>query len=465
VVEIFVGNRGKIRDLENALTALEPAQVYRPGEYVAYSNYGVALAGYIIERISGIPFYEYVHTNIFSPLDMTRTAIRPDLSDNHLVKEQRSELVCYSTDGQNIGTLDFAIPLYPAGMATGTISDFRKFGMALLPDENGESPLFRKSGTLVELYTPTKYFSNGTAYICHGLWTAPQYGGNVIGHGGNTAGCSSYLQIDPEAGVGTVIMTNQSGEGIYNSKMLYSIFGEREFAGYASLADASGVFTQSRAIYRGILSAVKPLMYSFPIPNGETASINVAGMTIECVENGIYKMSMDDSVMMLYAETNTDGQVQKLSTMSMELIRTSWGGYILGMLLLLCFVVSGVYGLVALIVSLIRRLRRKTARTGDSVVDKLRVAVCGVVFASIINFLVVAITVFTYMATLTSVAVNGILFILFALVPIAFAVVLAIRYKNLDAGKKLKRRLRVTAVMGLIMTLCIVFMQLWWFWA
>jgi hypothetical protein len=69
------------------------------------------------------------------------------------------------------------------------------------------------------------------------------------------------------------------------------------------------------------------------------------------------------------------------------------------------------------------------------------------------------------MVSLTTVAVNGILFILFALVPNAFAVVIAIRYKNIDAVKKLKRRLRFTAVMGLIMTLSIVFMQLWWFWA
>lgn len=86
-----------------AVKLLEPAQVFRPGEYTAYSNYGASLAGYIVERISGKPFYEYVHDNIFTPLGMEHTALNYDLSDNLWVKKQRQNIACYTSDLQSLG--------------------------------------------------------------------------------------------------------------------------------------------------------------------------------------------------------------------------------------------------------------------------------------------------------------------------------------------------------------------------
>ena len=47
-----------------------PTRIYPPGTVPAYSNYGTALAGYIVERVSGRPFNEYVEENIFKPLGM-----------------------------------------------------------------------------------------------------------------------------------------------------------------------------------------------------------------------------------------------------------------------------------------------------------------------------------------------------------------------------------------------------------
>jgi len=71
------------------LMSLELSQPwFRTGEVWHYNNIAAALAGYIVENISGMPFYEYVNTNIFEPLDMTHTATAPGLSDNQFVREQ-----------------------------------------------------------------------------------------------------------------------------------------------------------------------------------------------------------------------------------------------------------------------------------------------------------------------------------------------------------------------------------------
>lgn len=67
--------------LPEALLRYEPEQLYQPGQISAYSNWGAALAAYTVEMISGIPFADYVHQNIFKPLNMNDTGLLPDLSD------------------------------------------------------------------------------------------------------------------------------------------------------------------------------------------------------------------------------------------------------------------------------------------------------------------------------------------------------------------------------------------------
>ena len=46
-----------------------------PGAATAYSTYGIALAGVIVEDVSGLPFERYLVDSIWRPLRMTRTSI------------------------------------------------------------------------------------------------------------------------------------------------------------------------------------------------------------------------------------------------------------------------------------------------------------------------------------------------------------------------------------------------------
>ncbi len=56
-----------------------PARVYAPGTTPAYSNWATTLAGYIVERVSGMPFDDYVEQRIFRPLDMRTASFRQPL--------------------------------------------------------------------------------------------------------------------------------------------------------------------------------------------------------------------------------------------------------------------------------------------------------------------------------------------------------------------------------------------------
>ncbi|MGH9675993.1 MAG: serine hydrolase domain-containing protein, partial [Candidatus Acidiferrum sp.] len=68
--------------LRDFLIANQPRRMYPPGEVSAYSNYGVGLAGYIVQRVSGQPFEQYVLDHIFQPLGMTHSIFRQPLKDD-----------------------------------------------------------------------------------------------------------------------------------------------------------------------------------------------------------------------------------------------------------------------------------------------------------------------------------------------------------------------------------------------
>ena len=59
-----------------------PRRIFPPGKVPAYSNYGTAIAGYIVERVSGQPFNEYIEEHIFKPLEMNNSTFRQPLPEN-----------------------------------------------------------------------------------------------------------------------------------------------------------------------------------------------------------------------------------------------------------------------------------------------------------------------------------------------------------------------------------------------
>jgi CubicO group peptidase (beta-lactamase class C family) len=56
-----------------------PARVFDAGTTPAYSNYATSLAGYIVERVSGEPFFDYLDKHVFAPLDMKHSTFRQPL--------------------------------------------------------------------------------------------------------------------------------------------------------------------------------------------------------------------------------------------------------------------------------------------------------------------------------------------------------------------------------------------------
>lgn len=62
-----------VEPLDEYISEQMPARVRPPGEVSAYSNYGMFLAGHVVEEVSGVPFDRYVEDNVLDPLRMEST--------------------------------------------------------------------------------------------------------------------------------------------------------------------------------------------------------------------------------------------------------------------------------------------------------------------------------------------------------------------------------------------------------
>lgn len=257
VIELFVPFGSEISTLEEALVKRAPTQVFPPGTVVSYSNCGTALAAYLVEQHTGMDYADYVHERIFAPLGMVETALRPDLSDRPDVLRRRLAHRGYSPQGSYLPDALMSIPLYPSGMAVGTLADFQLFAQELLAPQR----LFLRPQTADLFFSPSIYYDeHGEPRNSHGLWHY-SFVSSVIGHGGNTAGGSSHLLLDHTSGLGIVIFTNQQGETVFNNHLPEVIFGSFEDSPrYHQQRDLPDFFvTSARAVFTGPISLMSAM--------------------------------------------------------------------------------------------------------------------------------------------------------------------------------------------------------------
>ena len=306
-----VENSSEVPSLGDALRASEPPQIYRPCEVSSYSNWGAALAGYIVDCITGQSFADYVHENIFEPLGMEHTSILPDHSDNPWVQEKRKELVAYATlDGStwdSQGNQLVYITIYPAGAVTGTISDMAKFAQSFVSDD---CPLFEKKETRDLMLSPSAYFGNTDIATCfHGLWPEEYENASTLGHTGGTNACSSELIFDKETGLGAVYMT----AGGFNviSDLIFGKTATPDLSAYsAPITDpgnAAGIYIGTRSIRHGIFKFFS-LLSIFPAVYSGDNTYDIAGMaTVTQVSDEVLIFTQNDQSYPCYTYTLSNG--------------------------------------------------------------------------------------------------------------------------------------------------------------
>lgn len=208
IQELFVENQSDLKPLDQYLKEHLPSRIFPPGPVPAYSNYATALAGYILQRVSGEAWADYVENHVFTPLEMSHSTVRQPLPEN--LKSLMSN--GYQVASEPAKPFEW-VEAAPAGSSSVTAADMQHFMIAHL--ENGKyagREILRPE--IVQLMHSRQFTSlddmNGMAL---GFYEETRNGHRIIGHAGDTQYFHSDLHLIPDAGIGFFISYNSAGKG------------------------------------------------------------------------------------------------------------------------------------------------------------------------------------------------------------------------------------------------------------
>lgn len=213
---------GSLRD---ALLETMPVLVRKPGEMVSYSNYGAALAGFIVERVSNVRWENYVQNAILTPLKMdAATAEQP-------VPPELAAQVATGyrwTDGELKAQGFEYVPLAPAGGASVSASAMAHFMLAHLQDGRYGTERILPEWAARQMHEPVYRAAPQLGAWLHGLYELRAASPRVYGHGGDTLWFHSLMALFPETNTGLFVSFN-SDSGTPARSEVYKAFLARYY--------------------------------------------------------------------------------------------------------------------------------------------------------------------------------------------------------------------------------------------
>jgi CubicO group peptidase (beta-lactamase class C family) len=187
----------------------------KPGEIFSYSNPGYALAGYIIEELSGKPYAKAMEELLFKPLGMNRTFFEPtrvmtySLAQGHGGDPERLSVIRPTADNT---------VYWPSGLAFTTASDLARFAVAFM--NNGKidgkqvllpAMIAKLSTPYVAMHSSPDSYSIENGNYGYGAMIHDYRGVRIIEHGGVIPGYGCRLVMAPESRFAVIALTNRTG--------------------------------------------------------------------------------------------------------------------------------------------------------------------------------------------------------------------------------------------------------------
>ena len=206
--ELFLQKPEQQYPLREYLIRHMPQRIFPPGKVVAYSNYATTMAGYIVQRVSGESFFDYVDNHIFKPLDMEHSSFRQPASPA-LMKAMATG---YKQASDPTPVPYEVVEAAPAGSLESTATDMAKFMIAQLNDGQGESARILKPETAKEMHTRNYTLAPGLNGFDLGFYDEDRNGHRIIGHAGDTVAFHSDLHLILDANTGIFMSFNSLGK-------------------------------------------------------------------------------------------------------------------------------------------------------------------------------------------------------------------------------------------------------------
>jgi hypothetical protein len=169
--------------------------VFPPGQAFEYSNLGYGIISYVIERVSGQSYAEFMRKEVFAPLGLTHTSIDlpPGLED--FVAERYGDSGCPLPF--------FTFDHVGASSVYSSAHDLVRFAMFHLKNRLPDQTPILRDETVDQMHQPVPPSSNGLGF---GVLD----GGNRLAHTGGMPGATTLMVLFPATNVAVVVLANTS---------------------------------------------------------------------------------------------------------------------------------------------------------------------------------------------------------------------------------------------------------------
>jgi CubicO group peptidase (beta-lactamase class C family) len=202
-------------DLGQYLKTHHPTRIFAPGTVPAYSNYGAALAGYIVERVSGESFNQYIENHILKPLRMNHSTFAQPLPADFSSNMSNG----YGIASEDPKPFETVVP-FPAGSMSSSADDMAQFMLAHLQNGRLGDAQILKPETAILMHSRLFGLDPAANNMAYGFYEESRNGHRIIGHGGDTVNFHSDLHLMLDAGVGFFVSYNSAGRGQVSSRTI-----------------------------------------------------------------------------------------------------------------------------------------------------------------------------------------------------------------------------------------------------
>ncbi|MFI6153880.1 serine hydrolase domain-containing protein [Kitasatospora sp. NPDC051170] len=314
------------------LAAHQPERVRAPGTAAAYDNYGVALAGYLVEVVSGQLYDRYLSEHVLRPLGMDRTSFaqpHPAPIDAELAHGYRPE-----GSGQTEAEGLYG-PLTPTGAAAvTTASDMSRLLLALLQGGAVDGRRILDPATTARLlerhYGPDPRLP-GMAYL---LEQRDRNGLRLLVKDGDVPGFHTNVALLPGQGVGLYVSVNGDGEdstGGWTTQQVLNAFLDRFYpAPPAAAAPPAPVLTSGLDAYTGDYRSTRTSQSTLTRASALTGSLHVTAEGGRLTVSG--PLSRDPQVTETHWQQIEPGLFQEVGGSARIAFRTDAAGRVVSLL-------------------------------------------------------------------------------------------------------------------------------------
>lgn len=188
----------------------QTALVYEPETRTKYSNAGISVAGFAVEKVAEKPFIQYIQAAILDPIGMTRSAYEP-LPE---IKKHLAKGYMWTYDGRTFEAPTFQLGMVPAAGMYSTVKDLARFMKVLFNNGEGPGGAILKPETLAKMYEIQYASEEQKSGFGLGFYVNEFEGKRKIGHGGVMYGYATQIAAlpDEKLGVVTIITLDAANE-------------------------------------------------------------------------------------------------------------------------------------------------------------------------------------------------------------------------------------------------------------